>query len=420
MNNPVLQPETPLRKERIVWIDQLKGIAFFFVILGHLNIGSTLLSWICSFHMPLFFFATGFNFKIDKLAQTKPLAYLKKLSLRLLVPYVWMQLLCMLLRFVQHTVLGHTEVPAALYMRGIVYGHSRLASAPSNPLYFVLVLFLAEVLLFCIIKLTKGRRLPVFVLTLALLSVSLFTEKLRLPWHCNVAPAAACLILCGNALGQLYRANEEKIKALNWPKTLGIAAGLFAVGAVVWYFNGRTSIHGNHFGVDFTMALLTAVATSTALALLTMKLPKLGWLNLAGQNTLLFMGFHKPMILCLEGLFPAQKKSALFIVCAAVLVFALLLPVTLWFRRFAPFVAGVPSDFADPGIKIGQAVCIVGATCVPYLYAINHLMGGLFVSTPLYCALSAAAYLVICAALWFVLRRFVRFPLLPQREEQRA
>jgi fucose 4-O-acetylase-like acetyltransferase len=416
MNNPVLQPKTPLQKERIVWIDQLKGIAFFFVILGHLDINSTLLSWICSFHMPLFFFVTGFNLKTDKLAQTKPLDYLKRLTLRLLVPYVWMQLLCMVLRFVQKTVLGHTEVPAALYMRGIVRGHSRLAEAPSNPLYFVLLLFLAELLLFFLIKLTKGRRLPLFALTFALLPLSLFTEHLRLPWHLNVTPAVAFLILCGNALGQLYRKNEAKIRALSLPKTLGIFLCLALFGAAVWYFNGRTSIHGNHFGKDFSMALLTALATTAALALLTMKLPKLAWLTLAGQNTLLFMGLHKPMLLCMEALFPAQKKTALFIVCAAAACYALLLPVTLWFRRFAPFVIGVPSDFADTKIKIGQAVCVVGATCVPYLYAVNHLKGGLLVSTPLYCALSAAAYLLICTALWFALRRFVRFPFLPQKE----
>ena len=416
MNNPVLQPVSPLKQERIVWLDQLKGIAFFFVILGHLEIGATLKSWICSFHMPLFFFVTGFNFKIEKLAETKPLDYLRRLTLRLLVPYVWMQLLSMVLRFVQKTVLGHAEVPAALYMRGIVRGHSRLAEAPSNPLYFVLLLFLAELLLFFLIKLTKGRRLPLFALTFALLPLSIFTEHLRLPWHLNVTPAVACMILCGNALGLLYRAHEEKIKALTLPKTLGLALGLLAFGAAVWYFNGRTSIHGNHYGKDFAVALLTAVATSAALAFLTMKLPKLGWLNLAGQNTLLFMGFHKPMILCMEALFPAWKKTALFVVCAAVLCFALLLPLTLWFRRFAPFVAGVPSDFADTKVKIGQAVCVVGATCVPYLYALHHLKGGLLVSTPLYCVLSGAAYLLICAALCIALRWFVRFPFLPQKE----
>ena len=418
MDHPVLQPAVPLKKERIVWLDQLKGIAFFFVILGHLDINGKLLSWIFSFHMPLFFFATGFNFKIEKLAQTKPLDFFRRLTLRLLVPYVWMQLLCMVLRFVQKTVLQHTEVPAALYIRGILRGNSKLVDAPSNPLYFVLLLFLAELLLFGLIKLTKGKRLPLFALSFALLPLSLCTEGLHLPWHLNVVPVAACLILCGNALGQLYRAREEKLRALSWPKTLGIALALLVFGAAVWYFNGRTSIHGNHYGKDFTMALLTALATSTALALLTMKLPKLSWLNLAGQNTLLFMGLHKPLLLCMEALFPAQKKTALFVVCAAVLCFALLLPVTLWFRRFAPFVAGVESDFSDTKIKIGQALCVIGATCVPFLYAVRHLKGGLLVSTPLYCAVSAAAYLVVCAALWFVLRRFAPFPFLPQKKEQ--
>ena len=301
-----------IKKERIVWIDQLRGLAFFFVVLGHLPVDKTFKSWIYSFHMPIFFFITGFNYNIEKLAQTKPLDYLKKLCLRLLVPYVWMQLLSMCLRFLQKTVIQHTEVPVALYLRGMLRGHSRLVDAPSNPLYFVLVLFCAELLLYGIIKLTRGKKPLVFALTFACLPLSLFTETVRMRWHLNVVPACACMILFGWLLGQLYRANEEKIRSLRWWQRSVAVVLLLAFGAAVWYFNGRTSIHGNHWGEDFTLAMLTAIATSTALALLCMKLPRLGWLNLAGQSTLLFMGFHKPVILILEALFPAQKKTALF------------------------------------------------------------------------------------------------------------
>ena len=420
MSHSVTQPETPLKKERIVWIDQLKGVAFFFVILGHAGVEKTLKSWIYSFHMPIFFFLTGLNFNIEKLAQTKPLAFFKKLTLRLLVPYVWLQLLSMCLRFLQKTMLSHTEVPAALYMRGIVYGHSRLADAPSNPLYFVLVLFAAEALLYCIIKLTKGNLLFVYAIAFALLPVSLCTEYIRLYWHINVVPAVACMILCGNAVGRLYRANEATIKTLSLPRTCLWAIGLLAIGVLIWYLNGRTSIHGNHYGRDFIMAILTAMSTSIAFALLVMKLPKIGWLNLAGQNTLLFMGLHKPMLLCMEAAFPAQKGTPLFILCAVVTCYAILLPVTLWFRSFAPFTLGKRSDFADWKIKVGQAVCIVGATCVPYLYAVNHLKDGLLRSTPLYTCLTAAAYLAICAALYFVFRRYIRFPFLPETQEAAA
>ena len=424
MTNPVpLSPvgASPLqKKERIVWVDQLRGIAFFFVILGHLGVEKTFKSWIYSFHMPIFFFITGFNYNMEKLAQTKPLDYLKKLCLRLLVPYMWMQLLSICLRFIQKTLIQHTEVPVALYLRGILRGHSRLVDAPSNPLYFVLVLFCAELLLYCIIKLTRGKKPLVFALTFACLPLSLFTETVRMRWHLNVVPACACMILCGYLLGQLYRAHEDKIKSLRlWQQMIAVVL-LLAFGAAVWYFNGRTSIHGNHWGHDFTLAMLTAIATSTALALLCMKLPRIAWLNLAGQSTLLFMGFHKPVILILEALFPAQKKTALFLVCAAVGVYLLMLPVSLWFRRFAPFVGGKDSDFSDWKVKLGQAVCVVGATCVPYLYFINHLKGGLLRSTTLYLVLAVAGYLVVCAVLYVVLRRFVRFPFLPEKKEPTA
>ena len=408
------------KKERIVWVDQLRGLAFFFVVLGHLPVDKTFKSWIYSFHMPIFFFSPGCNVSVGKRARTNPLDELKRLCLRWLVPYVWMQLLSMCLRFLQKTVIGHTEVPVALYLRGMLRGHSRLVDAPSNPPSFVLVLCCAELLLYGIIKLTRGNRLLVFVLTFACLPLSIFTETVRMRWHLNVVPACACMILCGYLLGQLYRANEARNQSLQpWQRSIAVVL-LLAFGAAVWYFNGRTSIHGNHWGEDYTLAMLTAIATSTALALVCMKLPRLAWLNLAGQSTLLFMGFHKPVILILEALFPAQKKSALFLVCAAVGVYLLMLPVSLWFRRFAPFVGGKDSDFSDPKIRIGQAICVVGATCVPYLYFVNHLKGGLLRSTNLYLALAVAGYLVVCAVIYVVLRRFVRFPFLPEKKEPAA
>lgn len=46
-------------KERVQWIDNCKGVAICFVILGHTLLTNN--SWliIYSFHMPLFFFLSG-------------------------------------------------------------------------------------------------------------------------------------------------------------------------------------------------------------------------------------------------------------------------------------------------------------------------------------------------------------------------
>lgn len=67
------------KKERIVWIDQLRAIAFFTVILGHM-IGdrNPFDIWIYSFHMPLFLIISGFNLNFEKMAKTKFLPFLKR------------------------------------------------------------------------------------------------------------------------------------------------------------------------------------------------------------------------------------------------------------------------------------------------------------------------------------------------------
>lgn len=410
---------SPLQRPRIVWIDQLKAVAFYFVILGHMGIPDALKDWIYSFHMPLFFFATGLTTDFEKLARTPPADYLKKLVRRLLVPYVWMQLLSMCLRFVQLTVLSGEEVPALLYLRGMARGNNLLAEAPSNPLYYVLVLFVAETVLYLFAKLFRGRALPVTAVSLVLLPASLFTRGHPLPWHLNVVPAAVCMIVTGCWAMRLWKTVETK-KAPNLPVSLVLSAALFALGAAVSHWNGRISLHENSYGNSFVLCLIAAFSAFAAISLLVMRLPKIGWLTFAGQSTLLFMGTHKPLLLILEALLPDYKYTPAFLVGASVGVYALMLPLSLLVLRWMPFVAGKDSDFADPKIKAGQAVCLVGATVVPFWYFTGHLQNGVLRSSPLYLSLAVAGYLLVCAAAYFVLRRFVRFPFLPQKKEPTA
>jgi fucose 4-O-acetylase-like acetyltransferase len=70
---------------RIKWIDVGKGIGLLLVILGHLVIyGQSVFNWIFSFHMPLFFFLSGYIFK-SEVKNLKP--FLKKIGINLIVPY---------------------------------------------------------------------------------------------------------------------------------------------------------------------------------------------------------------------------------------------------------------------------------------------------------------------------------------------
>lgn len=73
-------------KKRITWVDSLKGIAMIFIYLGHLgeNVGKTYL-YVFSFHVPLFFFISGFfNKDVHELTFLK---YLVKQLKNILLPY---------------------------------------------------------------------------------------------------------------------------------------------------------------------------------------------------------------------------------------------------------------------------------------------------------------------------------------------
>lgn len=78
---------------RLEWIDILKGIAIFLVVLGHMRYypnNQPLKDTIYSFHMPLFFILAGITSAISLQRTSNLCAFLKKRFFSLFIPYtVW-------------------------------------------------------------------------------------------------------------------------------------------------------------------------------------------------------------------------------------------------------------------------------------------------------------------------------------------
>ena len=75
-------------KQRIQWLDNLRAIAIFFVVLGHtVGLPDTAQKLIFSFHMPIFFWISGLFAKEDIRAETLKGFILKRWRQRL-IPYV--------------------------------------------------------------------------------------------------------------------------------------------------------------------------------------------------------------------------------------------------------------------------------------------------------------------------------------------
>ena len=82
-------------KKRIPWIDWSKVIAIYFVVLGHFVTKSNttniiFVHWIYSFHMPFFFFISGYLFRIK---EKRFVDLLKRVFHSLIIPYIGLNLL---------------------------------------------------------------------------------------------------------------------------------------------------------------------------------------------------------------------------------------------------------------------------------------------------------------------------------------
>jgi fucose 4-O-acetylase-like acetyltransferase len=78
------------------WIDIAKGIGIFLVIVGHSHCPPFLQTIIYSFHMPLFFFLSGYTFHYDKYKLNK-CAFVMNKFYRLVVPYFFANFLILLI-----------------------------------------------------------------------------------------------------------------------------------------------------------------------------------------------------------------------------------------------------------------------------------------------------------------------------------
>ena len=70
-------------QQRIAWADMAKGYGILAIMVSHVFTGHPVSQWLFTFHVPLFFFLSGFLFR-----EGKPLgSFLKGKVRRMLVPY---------------------------------------------------------------------------------------------------------------------------------------------------------------------------------------------------------------------------------------------------------------------------------------------------------------------------------------------
>lgn len=147
---------------KVNWVDSLKGFAIILVVLGH--IASPFSRLIYSFHMPLFFIASGFFLNPTNELKSELIKSFK----RLFNPFFIYLALGFIVEFLKRFYLDREQLKFDDFTGALIYmDYDRLLGTYAFVLWFLPALFIGKALVYLILKHSRF-----FLIEIALISIA--------------------------------------------------------------------------------------------------------------------------------------------------------------------------------------------------------------------------------------------------------
>ena len=321
--------ETRVQDNRFEWVDWMKALGIYLVVLGHFySVGE---KFIYVFHVPLFFVISGFLNK----KETDVMIFWRKLWYNLAVP----MLLMAIVNFVYHCILqlckgAFSPIDAYWFVRNLAFG----MVAGLDTLWFVYTLILLKIIYqFC-----HYDRL-LFALTIVLLALASIYNNSNLsgyPFFLKESNAILdlCLAYPFFAFGVLMRNYKEMLNALNNKHILIVlfACGLFLV-SLCGTYNGYVGLFACDYGGNlflFLVGSFAGIVMIWALSKLFGCAPKT--IAVISRGTIIILGFHKMLIDLARTCF----SPSIFDIVFATMITLLFIPMIFAIEYYFPLLAG--------------------------------------------------------------------------------
>ena len=272
--------------ERDNRIDFLKSIGIFCVVLGHS--GSAFAAYVYTFHMPLFFFITGY-LRYNKEGQVWKEYIFNKIK-KILIPYFafWIMSMVVYNEIYSIFVNGYIDKIGINQIKGLIFGGHWLADYSNNfPIWYLQLLFLASLMFEFIIKYFNTMFKICITFAFAVATIP-FQEMLpgRPIFHINVLPAAVVFMMFGYCFHYIIDIeNSKKISIKSCSGTVGIL--LLMIG---WQIS--TLHYGNISSIESYFYFGGATCTIVGLFIIGKWFDNFKIMNYVGKKTLYIMGLH--------------------------------------------------------------------------------------------------------------------------------
>lgn len=332
---------------RIQWVDYTKAINIFLVVLGHTAIPLQYRSYIYAFHIPLFFFLSGYFFNYTKYPVFS--SFIKKRTIQIVVPYFAINFITYIVWLLIGQYTGEDamlDISPIKPFIGIFYGSTSGNSLHHNvPMWFLACLYMTE---FIFYPLFRSKNKCIHFLTIILLLCIGIIEKnfinTTLPWGLNIVPTTLVLYGCGYLFKQYihFQINIKKAILLIIPSSILVI--------IIASINGKIEVsdayYGNYFlfwmGAFSGIFLIFSIGKLLEITHLNIKL-----MLFIGQNTLLIFGFHLLAGGIIKGVTFYLLKLPLDIyqltwvnIVYSIISILILLPFVFFVNKYIPWIGG--------------------------------------------------------------------------------
>jgi len=300
--------------ERIYWVDNIKAIAIFLVVLGHFqSLDSSIKDVVYSFHLPAFLLITGFL--LSNAIEAMPLkAFLDKY----IAPYVRMYLFFSLIAVVLWYFLEHLgddifpviwqPVLGALYG---VHGTDLLLVHNNDPLWYFPFLIVSLISVLILMRLPRCLGL---VGAAFYCFVGLYYSGSRLPWCIDIAGVGVFFII----VGFYMRRYDGFMKAMLKSKySLGLLPIIFLLLVCLSNVNGSTNLNQALFGESAFLYLINALLGGLCLLIISYKLPTTRFVKIISVHTMIIFCCHIYFVKAFKMLpYPVEEPTKLAVTLA--------------------------------------------------------------------------------------------------------
>ena len=278
-------------KKRDQTFDVLKGLLILFVIAGHSHFSFTVEHFFVSFHMPAFFFISGYFYKARPLEDELRVDFR-----RLIVPYLFSCFLLVLIALLKDILCGTLWQSSSEHALTALLGGPPIIPLPIlnkvvelGPLWFLTALFFVRLIAHFLFQ----SKIPHWfkATTIFLLSIACMKNSVRfhifIPWYIPSACCALGFFFVGNLLKSFGNVNAK----YKWM--------LFAFTVLCWgyclLFSGM-SVNACLFGAHYIIDLAGALGGTLVFYLLSRKItkskPTSNFLGFIGKYSLAIFCFH--------------------------------------------------------------------------------------------------------------------------------